>query len=78
MQRSKLRGYHRLGMEQGNTAKKRDWDYASMGLISAPQTMHRWASSCSQLGQTPTRGRRPEGISLHGLARSVLLIVLTT
>ena len=26
--------------EQGNTAKNRDWDYASMGLISAPKTMH--------------------------------------
>ena len=40
MQRCRVRGYHRLGREQGNTAKIRDWDYASMGLISAPETTH--------------------------------------
>ena len=38
----------------------------------------RWASLCSQLSRTPTRGRRPECISWYGLARSVLLIVFTT
>ena len=38
----------------------------------------RWASLCGQLGQAPTRGRRPEGIGLHGLAPSVFLLVLAT
>ena len=42
------------------------------------RTHIRWASFVSQLGQIPTRGRRPEGICLYGLARSVFLIVLIT
>ena len=42
MQRCCVRGYHRLGREQDKTANNRYWDYVrlSMGLISAPQTMH--------------------------------------
>ena len=40
MQRFRVRGYHGLGRQQGKTAKNRDWDCASMGLISVPQTMH--------------------------------------
>ena len=40
MQICRVRGSHRLGREQGNTAKNRDWDHACMGLTSAPQTMH--------------------------------------
>ena len=42
MQRCCVRGYHRLGREQDKTANSRYWDYVrlSMGLISAPQTMH--------------------------------------
>ena len=61
MQRCRVRGYHRHGREQGNTANNRDWDYVSMGLISAPQTMYRdemhfrWASFGNQLGQTHSR-----------------------
>ena len=39
MQRCRVRGYHRLGREQGNRATKRDWHYACMGFISAPQVM---------------------------------------
>ena len=40
MQRCRVRGHHRLGMEQGNTAKNRDWYYACMGVTPAPRTMH--------------------------------------
>ena len=40
MQRCCVQGYHRRERERGNTAKKKDWDCLSMGLISAPQTMH--------------------------------------
>ena len=40
MQRCRVRGYHRLGMEQGITAKNQDRDYACMGHASAPLTMH--------------------------------------
>ena len=40
--------------------------------------MHsRWASFLSELGQTPSRGRRPKGVCLYGFARSVVLIVTT-
>ena len=40
MQRCRVRAYHRLGREQGNTAKNRDWNCASTGLISTAQKMH--------------------------------------
>ena len=84
MQWCRVRGYHRLGREQGNTANHRDWDYESM-LVSFQslwqctlRTHIRWASLSNQFGQTHIRGRRPECIRLYGLAQSVLLIVLTT
>ena len=40
MKRCRVRGYHRLGRKQSNTANNRDWDYACMSFTSAPQTMH--------------------------------------
>ena len=40
MQRCRVPGYHRLGREQGTTAKNRDSNYACIGLISAPRTMN--------------------------------------
>ena len=84
MQRCRLLGYHRLDREQGYKANNRDWDYVSMWVSFQPPRqctlrMHiHWASFCNKLDQTHIRGRRPEGICLYGLARTVLLIVLTT
>ena len=84
MQRCRLLGYHRLDREQGYKANNRDWDHVSMWVSFQPPRqctlrMHiHWASFCNKLDQTHIRGRRPEGICLYGLARSVLPIVITT